>query len=745
MTEITTLDRQPRNVLEGSTQKTERERLEVALTTARREHARSLETRMTRGVRGETEDQIARADEIRLAYEEVRNAYGSEILGDDIVNAVSPEEKNALVIGYLMSENQALNDEMENPTALTVMQRAKRLGRRAMTSVGEWMSTGSKKAQFVKSAVVTGAASTLLGVVGGGVAAAGGMAAVRYMKGYAGGLAKSVDHQDTLKNDMTSGLNAGGFTTIHQSFDRASEIMRSDDESMVSKHQERNRKARNRGLGVMTIGAVVGTTMGSILHDGLSLPAHAESNSGKMTFVGGGRGITPFPTGESSSSNLPLIPWDKNLNLTGSSSANLSLGTASDAVRDNLSLADASHTPNLSLGSTDAVKDNLSLGTDVAHVDSNLPLGDKGAPSHEFNLSKAFEVEAGHGDTHELMDLAKAHDVNLTSEQAWELHKAVIDELAKQGHGLDHGNYITLGDHAGSDAYSMGDTPYEVGIAAPSVEAHITPEAQELINKAFSQIKENGSFDGFDGDVSTTAADTAASVDAASVADNLSLAGDTAASTVEFDASQPFEVTPGEGLTQNLVQAAQVNDVLMTPDMATYNHEALVNLVGKDYVNLGDHDGADVYSMGEGKYDIGIAAPSSEATWSTDAQPYIADAADDGLINGSTGLDVSSLDAYKFTDGDWSQFEDMLKSAAADDRLAEVSQHGEDLMNNLGPVLDKIEYPDGSDVVTMDNSGNWSFVDSEQPLPEKALEAIHEFLDKSDDAVKQMQQIAKVL
>ncbi len=50
-----------------------------------------------------------------------------------------------------------------------------------------------------------------------------------------------------------------------------------------------------------------------------------------------------------------------------------------------------------------------------------------------------------------------------------------------------------------------------------------------------------------------------------------------------------------------------------------------MNKFGKDYINLGDHSGADVYSMGSSQYEVGIAAPSHDATWSPKAQEFIAE------------------------------------------------------------------------------------------------------------------------
>lgn len=67
-----------------------------------------------------------------------------------------------------------------------------------------------------------------------------------------------------------------------------------------------------------------------------------------------------------------------------------------------------------------------------------------------------FTVEAGHGYTHELQEFARANGVDLSSEQAYELHLRLVERFGE--------NYLDIKD-AVTDTYHMGDGG--VGLAKP--------------------------------------------------------------------------------------------------------------------------------------------------------------------------------------------------------------------------------------------------------------------------------------
>lgn len=87
--------------------------------------------------------------------------------------------------------------------------------------------------------------------------------------------------------------------------------------------------------------------------------------------------------------------------------------------------------------------------------------GEGGAPATGDSESLAwtgqeFTVEAGHGYTHELQEFARANGVDLSSEQAYELHLRLVERFGE--------NYLDIKD-AVTDTYHMDDGG--VGLAKP--------------------------------------------------------------------------------------------------------------------------------------------------------------------------------------------------------------------------------------------------------------------------------------
>lgn len=121
--------------------------------------------------------------------------------------------------------------------------------------------------------------------------------------------------------------------------------------------------------------------------------------------------------------------------------------------------------------------------------------------------------------------------------------------------------------------------------------------------------------------------------------------------------SKGFTVEQGHGLTDEIVDTAREHGVTLTDDEAYAIHARLVDEVGRDYINLDGANGDDVYSMGGGKYEVGISAPGT-AEWDPkavsilhdelaqrgahfEATPTTVDTADIPATTGS-GLDVDT-------------------------------------------------------------------------------------------------------
>lgn len=82
-----------------------------------------------------------------------------------------------------------------------------------------------------------------------------------------------------------------------------------------------------------------------------------------------------------------------------------------------------------------------------------------------------------------------------------------------------------------------------------------------------------------------------------------------------------FNVEPGNGYTNELVQFAQANGHALNPDQSWQLHQALVDRFGSDYIDIANH-AQDVYQMGPGHYDIGLSAPG-QANWDPGVANFI--------------------------------------------------------------------------------------------------------------------------
>lgn len=272
-------------VLERSPEVATLDILEAQLIDARRAQARVDDKRLHSSQKQETE--VERLT--REAYIQAQTAYGTELLADQLQAAESEAERNSFVAQYLIDEFRALQEERETPANQDILQRAKRLGRSALRATGAWLSKGNRGTQIVKGALVTGAASVLFGALGGGIAAAGGMAAVRYGKAYASGVSQGVETHHSSAAELTEALNTHEYETVHAIFEHAQAVLHREREAHIDATQERNTKARKQALGAMVVGAVIGTTAGSLIHYGSDVwptVAHAQEIGGTHVTTG---------------------------------------------------------------------------------------------------------------------------------------------------------------------------------------------------------------------------------------------------------------------------------------------------------------------------------------------------------------------------------------------------------------------------------------------------------------------------
>lgn len=740
---------------------------------------------------GKSRDSLSEVDQLTLeAYEAARAAYGTRVLENDLHNAGTDTEKNALVVSYLIEEQHKLDAEVEDPTELRLRDRARRIGRGAIQAAGGWLSRGSRKVQFAKGALVSAAFSVPLGAFVGGVGAFAGMSAVRYLKARAVGSVREVQQQHSTADDIAEQMMSDGveFATTEEAFERASELLRAEREANIARVQERNAAAGRSGLVAMAVGAVAGAAVGGIIHEVVmggsvahALPttggqhttpgvvaavnahdtvgtvdAQAHTTTGSVAAAESHitTGNIEVPSGHATTGVVTVSGAHEttggvNVSELSTHSTNGSVGLSGHATTGKVDVPAGHH----ATGKVDVPAGHNTTGTvDVAggHVTTGnveVPSGHEATGGIDtdstIEAGSTFTVESGHGDTHELLDFAKANDVKLTPEQAWKLHTYIIDQLRDQGHGLVNGNYITLGDHAGADAYSMGHTPYEVGIAAPSHDAHFTTEAQALIEKSMADLKAHGSAQFMQdstqhattGHVDVPTHATTGTVDVAS--------GHATTGMIELSDSH---VTTTDVETP-LVETVSSNTLPVVGDGEGLNSFVAHNYDGP-YHHLTD---AQSLELSESLYDTGYMYDSSTLASGVQydnpygiSMPGGMDTGMDTQINDMVAdgrLDVS----YHMSAYDWARIEDMLRDAAAHDKLAALDDRAPALVNQLGPLLKGVVYPDGTSVVEMARNGSWSLVDSSYALPQKALNTIYTYLNQNDTAARAAQRLAKVI
>lgn len=715
-------------VLERSPEVATLDVLEAQLVDARRAQAQVDDKRLHSSRSQETE--VERLT--REAYAQAQTAYGTELLADQLQEAESEAERNSLVAQYLIDEFRALQEERETPTNQDLFQRAKRLGRSALRATGVWLSRGNRGTQIVKSALVTGVASVFFGALGGGIAAAGGMAAVRYGKAYASGISKDVETHHSSATELTEALNTHEYETVHAVFEHAQAVLQSEREAHIDATQERNTKARRQALGAMVVGAVIGTTAGSLIHYGSDLwttAAHAQE-------IGGTHVATGLADGVHETTGTVVLPHQPAGDVAGSHATIGEVDTVSHESTGTVVIQEH-ETAGTVEGSTGAQSaETTGLVGGVHETSGKVELDDvetgytttgevegmhetvgtiegvyattgtiegvhetagtiDGTETPEVLVDRGvFTVEAGNGLIRENIQWAEASGYDVPNSVMEQLHHAEVEQFGAKGI-IDLQNYE-------QDIYMHGT---DVRINAPDEAVW----REGVVDFKVQWLSEHGYHpDG--GDI--TADGTMAEVDS-----DVEV-GDT---SIETTTEVP-SVQSGEGINSFV---ARNYDYILTPEQSIQLGERL-HAEGYAYSNNDFQDAyGNPYGFREtGKIDVGMDA-------------IIQDMVQHGTV------EVAAHEPT-FSAEDWSRIEGMLAKAADRDMLSDLAAYDQPLMDGVGERLQNMYYADGSPVVSF-TDGHWSFNDSEHMLPQDALDAIHVYLNENDTVAEKIQRLTKML
>ena len=426
---------------------------------------------------------------------------------------------------------------------------------------------------------------------------------------------------------------------------------------------------------------------------------------------------------------------------------------------------------------------------------SNLPLADS-ATGVDGNYSM-YSDGGNYGNYQLVSDVAGNHDINTTSAGDTSSNYSMAERGDMHDRTLWTNHDMVSGDESNTNLDIVEFDPDATGgwTNLPLVDTDVTPDAGREIDG--TSLTNHGLVNEGDAGTNLDIVDT----DSEDPGDTKNSDGWTNLPLVDTETSHEtgtdsFTVGKGDGYTHVLIDQAAAQGVEMNPEQAWESHQALVDAYGPDYINLIDHHGADTYSMGESTYEVGISAPT-EATWDPNAAPMVADAIDDGVINGSVDADMfdasdaadsgeapdvadtaepetdvaptedsssttesgasddgSSAEATEnhgmaddtevgpvetdtLTNTDWKKIDAALDTAVVNDQLSEISQAMQADMNKLGPKLAGIEFSDGSPIVEQSIFGNWLFVNptgDDTELPRQADKIIRAYLDNHDTA-----------
>ena len=423
--------------------------------------------------RSSAEYEQAKQDYENLVRERGRWALDNNVLASED-ERLTPGEKNARVIGYLFEEQAVLREQ-------TVAE----LEKTKVSRFVQWMNKGNiaqRAAKGIGLGLAAGAAGALVaGAAGAGLLAAGAVGASRFVKGYAArdrhrgsNIRQELGERD--EEALRQGLMDGQVLDVTQSHGRTNNLLERD------VHAEQKERKRALGWGAVSV------ALGAGLSYGIS---EAAGNTDRVrTWVGDKFDSLKFwgndaPSGEKSETSAGAESTEP--------STEKQDGTSGE--------------------SHDSGQDGPSPEIEVLAAE----------------LGQPFNVEAGHGLTHELMEISKAHGVTLTPEEAWRLHTELVDL---------HGEYVTRGD-GGVATYDMGDSKYEMGLAAQG-EYSLTPEARDFLTEYIAA--EGGS-----------AAD-AGEFAAEPVAESEAPAAETVAEDSGVEAETPAEATPSESTVEAPVE-----------------------------------------------------------------------------------------------------------------------------------------------------------------------------------------------
>lgn len=269
---------------------------------------------------------------------------------------------------------------------------------------------GKKIAATVGLAAGGAAAGALMSFAGAGVATVAlSLGAYRLARGYnmrASKLYESPQELPVYKADKD--------TFNDESIDRAMAFLRKDSQSSI----ERAEKIKKRAI----IGAVGAVALGSTIAAAMDDTPVGEAISEKT-----GQWAEKF--------TAIFMPSAHAAELTAPLTSPVSFSEHTDTQ----------------------VADNLS-GRNADMYGRTAELSATATTVEKPTIAGSFTVEKGHGYTHELMETVKeTYGVELSKQEAWELHKELVRTAGS--------DYIDLLDQSGNDAYSLGDSRYEVGIA----------------------------------------------------------------------------------------------------------------------------------------------------------------------------------------------------------------------------------------------------------------------------------------
>lgn len=737
--------------------------LEARLIGARIAQARAEERRLT-----SLTDKKSEIDDLTwIAYEEARSAYGAQLLEAEITQAETDEQKNLLALTYLMQEQQALQAEIENPTARTKLEKLKNFGRVAVRGFGRWLSTGSKKVQFAKSMVVSAGASVAFGVLGGGVAAAGGMAAVRYAKAYASGMAMDVTGQVSTQEELAEQVKDQNYTNIQTTFDYIGGIMNQERDATIYSHQERNRRAHVRGLGALVVGAVVGTTIGTVVHEAFdpfgTVMAHAETPTAHdaVNFVS----YTHDLDGTVSAGHVAPETIQLNDIVHETTSQ---INAAHDTTSDVQAPLSVNHETAGSIGGVDDNVTHDTSGIGGLHESSGTVLAKVDGGTHEAPGT----IGAAHETSGNLTIIHEAGGANIPASTPDGGHESAgILNSAHETTGTVYGIHEVSSDISENVHESSGDIAGVHEVPQP-----ISPE----ISKTFTVEKSHGYVDELmdaakanGKEMTPEQAWNAHKVIVDKVgADYLNLINHHGHNTYSMENS-PYEVgisAPGEATwapeAQPLIQDA-IDDGVINGSVHEVGSTAVNTVIehagGPPSVSSGeginafvaDHynyhlTNAQSIELGHALHDTGYAYQSGHLQQAY-SNPYgisasgPIDSGMDTIINDMVGNGHLDVD-YHFSQHDWGQIENMLEKAASHDNLADIASHNHMLMDNIGSVLNGVKYADGQAVVSFDSvHGHWLFNDSKELLPQRALELIYRYLNEHGEASEKMLELTRVV